>query len=67
MRAHAGATSLSALIRDPSHDERGIIVFAPKGATERTRQSHFLCGSKIRKSRDICQTGRACEHDASWA
>ena len=43
MRAHAGATSLSALIRDPSHDERGIIVFTPKWATDSEPGNRIFC------------------------
>jgi hypothetical protein len=31
------------LIRDPSHDERGIIVFAPKGATDSEPGNRIFC------------------------
>jgi len=43
MRAHAGAMSLSALIRDPASDERGIIVFTPKWATDLEPGNRIFC------------------------
>ena len=43
MRAHAGAISLSALIRDPDNNERGIMVFTPKWATDLEPGNRIFC------------------------
>jgi hypothetical protein len=48
MKAHAGATSLSALIRDPGNDDRGVIVFTPKWATDQEPGNRIFC--VVRKS-----------------
>jgi hypothetical protein len=48
IRAHAGATSLSALIRDPGNDDRGVMVFTPKWATDQDPGNRIFC--VVRKS-----------------
>lgn len=53
MRAHAGATSLSALIRDPEHDERGVIVFTLKWATDLEPGNRVFCVVRKTENSDI--------------
>lgn len=40
---HPGASSLSAIIRDPDDTKRGILVFTPKWATDRESQNRMFC------------------------
>lgn len=41
--AHTGATSLSATIRDPKDNTRGVITFTVKWATDREPQNRIFC------------------------
>ena len=43
IRFHPGASSLSALIRDPSDKRRGLLVFSPKWATDIEPDNRVYC------------------------
>jgi hypothetical protein len=50
IRFHPGTTALSALIRDPNSETRGIIIFTPKWATDLEPGNRIYC--VVRKWKD---------------
>ncbi len=51
VHSHVGASSLSATIRDPSDNARGIITFTVKWSTDRDSQNRVFCVVEKRENR----------------